>query len=220
MAPFVGDRRHRFVVVVVVHQHVGVHVVGVARHVRARLLVRARIGVHPAAVEAVGQRGDVFPAQRRDGIDDELPALRIGKLEIAVHERRIDVVVVELRHAEQLRAEPEIPIKRRQAGVGLRNQRVEHRDRNIVAVERARDRVRVLAHLGVHRILLQLRIQVDADRALVGLERAEERIHHALAIVALRGFAVFRVGRGVERHLLAGGELDLGHGMSALVRIE
>ena len=208
MAPLVRDRGDRLVVVVVVHQHVRVHVVGIAIHVGAGQLVRARVRIHPAVIESVGHGVDIVLAERRYRFQHELAADVVGQLDVAVHERRIDVVVMQLRHAQQLRPQAEVAIERRQVRFGLRDQHVEDGHRDIVGIERARNRIGIPAHFRVHRILLELRIQIHADGAFIGLERGEEGVHHLLAVLAVRSFAVLRVGRCVERDLFAGGQLD------------
>ena len=109
---------------------------------------------------------------------------------------------MQLRDAEQLRPQPEVTVERRQIGVGLGDERVEDGDRYVVVVEHTRDRVRILAHLAVHGVLLQLRIEVDPERALVGLVGGEERVHHPLALITVGTRPVLGIGRVVEGHIL------------------
>ena len=203
MAPLVRDGRDRLVVVVVVDEQERVHVVGVARHVRAGQLLRARVDVHPAVRDALLHRGLVLGAQRRHRLDHHPHALVDRIRAPAGDERGIDVVVAHLGHTQHLPAQAEVAVQRGQVGVGRLDERVVDGARQVVRVERRGHRVRVLAHLGVDAVLLQVRVERRADGGLEHLPLAEEGVHHLLAVVTVRGRAVVRVRRLVELHFLA-----------------
>ena len=183
-------------------------VVGGARHVRARLLVGARVGVHPALVEAAAQGCHIVRAERRHRFEHELLGSGQRELDVALDQRRVDVGVAHRRYCEHARAQLEVAVQGRQALVGLGDQRVHHCHRQPVGVERAGHGVRVVAHLGVNRVFLKLAVERDAERALEGLEGTEEGVHHALAVVGVGRCAVQGVGRAVEPHFLAAGEFE------------
>ena len=187
------------------------HVVGIARHVRAGLLMRPRIGVHPAACESFRHRRDVALAKRPRRLEHQalrfVERIRVG----AGHERRIDVVVAHLASgdAEKARAQPEVAMQRWQTLVGLGDERVVDGTRQPLAVEGALERPRVLAHARVDRVLLQALVKGDAVAALELLPLAPERVEHALAIVAVGRFATLLVSGVVEQQFFAVGEPHL-----------
>ncbi|MXZ33115.1 MAG: hypothetical protein F4Z20_07200, partial [Gammaproteobacteria bacterium] len=120
MAPFVGEGRHRLVVVVVVEQHVGVHVVDRAVHVRARALAGLRVAVHPLLRQAVFEQFEVLLAegfQRGEG--DLRRAFEVEDAGFRLHQGRIDVVIAQVVDAEQAAAQFEIAVEQRQGVVYL-----------------------------------------------------------------------------------------------------
>ena len=209
VSPFVHQRGHRLVVVVVVHEDKGVHVVRRAVHVSARELARPRIDVHPAVLQAGGHRRHVTLAERLHRFEHHLLALIDRVLARAAHQGRVDVVVAHLAlDAEQPCPQPEVTVQGGQVPVGLRDQGFVDGGGNAFAIERAREGVRVLAQLGVDRVLLQALVEGDAESALELLPGAEERVENLLAVVAVRRFPVFGIGRLVELHFLAVGKPD------------
>ncbi len=100
-------------------------------------------------------------------------------------------------------------MQRVEVRVGLGDQRVVHGDRDGAAVELRGDDVGIAMHLRVDRVGLHLTVQRRAERALELLHRAEERVHHELAVGAVLHAAVLRVGRLVERDLRAVGQRHL-----------
>jgi hypothetical protein len=81
--------------------------------------------------------------------------------------------------------------------------------RDVVAVQLARERVGVLAHLRRDRILLEHAVEGHAHRPLEVLPLAPERVEDLLAVVAARKLAIVGVRALVEHHFLAVGELHL-----------
>src|SRR5258705_12691155 len=66
--PFMGEGRKAFVIIIVIEQQIGVHVISTAVHIGARCLMRAREWLHPFAGETTLEQGLIFLAigrQRR-----------------------------------------------------------------------------------------------------------------------------------------------------------
>ena len=212
MAPLVRQRGERFIVVVVVEQQVGMHVVHGAVHVGARALFGARVDVHPAALRALRHGTRVVFAERLDRCQHQFDALADRVFQITGDHRRVDVVVTHLAQAQHARAQPEVTVQGGQIEFGLRHQRVVDGARQFVAIERLRQRVRITADFGQRGVLSELLVEAHAEGALKRFPLAPEGIEDQFAISAVAGGAVFFVGSLVEYHFGAVGQFDFGPG--------
>ena len=101
-------------------------------------------------------------------------------------------------------------MERRQVLVDAVDQACVDRLRDVRAVQRGLERRRVVPRPRVENIGLDLRVQRGAERAAIAAERAEERRHHFLPILAVRRHARDAEGGAVELDLLPVGERHRG----------
>ena len=101
-------------------------------------------------------------------------------------QRRVDVVVREVRDAEQLGAQAEGAVQRRQRAVRLGDQRAVDRLGNVAAVQRRGQARGVLAGPRVEEVALDLRVERDPEGALELLVRLPELAKDEDAVGAVR----------------------------------
>ena len=102
-------------------------------------------------------------------------------------ERRVEVVVVQLRDAHHLLAQLQVAVERRQVLVDAVDQARVDRGRDVRSVERRLERGRVFRAPARTKMSDWIwRVERRAERAAELAERAEERRHHLLAILAIR----------------------------------
>ena len=117
VAQLVGQRAHVVVLAVVVDQHVRVDAEDAVR-VGARTLAVVREQVDPALGECLLDGGRVLVAERLHRVEHEL--LRVFRRVREVHrrhERRVEIVVVQLVHAHHALAQLQIAMERGQVAV-------------------------------------------------------------------------------------------------------
>ena len=201
VAQLVGQRADVGVLAVVVDQHVRVDVVRAAVRIGARALAVVRQQVDPALVERALDHRRVVRPERRDGAEHVLLRLlgRVFELHRR-HERRVEIVVVQLVDAHHPLAKLQVAVERRQVPVHAVDEARVDRHRNVRAVERRLERRRILPRLRVEQHLLHFAVHRRAERAAEAAERPEERRHHLLAIGAVRQRAQVGERRLIELH--------------------
>ena len=208
--PLVGERREVGEPAVVVEQQVGVDVVDVAEHVRARRLPRLRVDVHPAALEPLAQQVLVVGAEGRGRRQGQGRRLVDAELAVERGQRRVDVVVVQVVEAQHAPADAEVAVQRRQVAAGRVEQGAVDGGGDVGAGQRRLQRAAVTPHPGVEDVGLHLRVEQLPEGRLVGLPGAPEPVEHELAVAAVLRRPVQGVGGLVEGHLLTGGQGDGG----------
>ena len=99
-------------------------------------------------------------------------------------------------------------MQRRQASVNVGEQLLVDGDRDVVLEQRCLQRRPEVADAHLEQVRLHRRRQRRAHGALVGLERAEERGEHLVAVGAVAVLPVQGERRRVQAHRLAGRQLD------------
>ena len=235
-----GDGQKLLQRLVVVHQHIGVGVVG-APGVRAGGLALVLIGVDPAFAERPLEDFLIVRAQRSECLHDERVGLFKGQVDgkLAGHPG-VHVVHGGVIKAQPLHLEAHHVVKRRQVAVDGLDQAVIHGGGHVVAVERGLQRA--LEFRGARREQVRLdRRGVDrghgggvAPEGLVhcgegGLAHFPVRAHHVVDVAAVgqRGHVALAVGHfgklhvGVGQHVedgVGGGSQFARHGHDALFR--
>ena len=162
------------------------------------------------------RRAGVVGAERLQGARDVLLGLfrRVGDIHRG-DERRVEVVVVELGDAHHLLPQLQVAMERRQVLVDAVDQARVDRLRDVRAVQRGLERRRVVPRPRVENVGLDLRVQRGAERAAIAAERAEERRHHLLPILAVRRRARDAEGRASSLTFLPSPSVTVGYGKSA-----
>ena len=161
-------------------------VVRAAVRIGARALALARQQIDPALLERALNRRAILGPERRHGVEHDL--LRFLGRVIELHrsdERRVEIVVVQLRQAENPLPQLQVPVERRQIAVHAVDEPRIDGDRNVRAVERRLERRRVAPRLREEQHLLHFPVHRGAEGPAEAAERGEERRHHLLAIAAI-----------------------------------
>ena len=162
-------------------------VVGAPLHVGAGGLAGAGIEVYPAPGERLLQRRHIVGTERSHGGQDLIPRLIDAVIERhAAHERRIEVVVMELAHTEHALAELEVTMELGQVLIHTRHERGVDARGDVRAVERSRQRRVVLPCTRLEQRRLDTRTDRRPQRAAEPVQSAEEAGHGLLAIASVR----------------------------------
>ena len=166
-------------------------VVRAAVRVGARALAGSRIHVDPALGEGARRGRGVVRAERGERGEHVLLRLFHGVVQIDRRdERRVQIVVVQLREPHHALAQVQVAVERREIAVHAVDQPRVDRGRNVRAVERPLERALVLPGLRVEHVRLHLPVHGRAERAAEGAERTEEGAHDLFAIGAVRHGAI------------------------------
>ena len=210
MAPFVRIDGEARIILGEVQQHIGVHVIGAAVHIGARCLALARERIHPARRRAFRQQPAIFGTERAQRFQRRRPHFRQREAPLVAHQRRIDVVIMEIRQAQHPLPEGEIAMQRRQPPIGLGDQRPVNAFRNVVAGQRPLQAVVVAPRLRLEDVAAHLRGKRGAERAFERLVARPEAVEDHFAVVAIGRLALDRITLIVETHGPAGRQRHLG----------
>ena len=158
VAHLVHEREHIVERALEVEQHIGMH--ARACRIRARALALVLVNVDPAVFKALADEREIILAERRERLERDL--LRLLKRELHLHaldDRHIQVVHMQLVHAEQLFAQLDIAVHGTEGAVHRVDQIAVDLGRDLGAVECRIERRGILAHLRIEQQLLELRGQ-------------------------------------------------------------
>ena len=208
MAPFMGIGAHPVIFVAQVEQQIGVHVERAGVHIGPRPLALAGPGIHPFGRSRLGDARLIVGAERLHGFERRRAHLVERVAAVHRYQRRIDVVIADVRQLEHLAAQLEIAVELGQPLVRLGHQRAVYGLGHVVAGKRAGERGRVFPCLGIEDVAAHLGAIGRAERVLELAVRGPEGVEHCLAVLAARRVAVERIALRIEADLLAGGERD------------
>ena len=118
----------------IVQKHKGVHIR--ARGISAAALALVLVYIDPAIVKALFQDPAVVLSQRCQGIENRLLGLLKGNVPVGFrHQRRVNVIEMELVHPQQLLAQPDIAVHGGQLLVNGFNEIFVHGHRHIASVQ-------------------------------------------------------------------------------------
>ena len=213
VAALVGQRGGAQIVVEVVQQHVGMHVVRRVVDVGARALARPRVDVDPAFLERLVHSLDVLFTQRRQRLQYQLLRIlpRIVGADV-LYQRRIRVVVAQVVDTQDLAAQPQVALQCGDIRANLFQQHVVDVGVDLVAGQRGFQRRFVIAYRRVDDVLLDRRGDRCGQRALECLQGVVERLVARDAVFAIIQAATLAETGRVHAQLFTVCERDRGPG--------